>query len=293
MKNIPITFYTPFIEDEKTRRVLLSEFAANGAENIVLSSEYIDAIKLDPGKAKLFQQEMLDAGLKFVDGHAPFSPAVDMNSSDNVELRILNHTLHLHIAALMGVKTITIHTGNDTNTPGVPVAQQLDNISFILDKLLPETEKLDVAIAIENIWAPVNTPENLWIVKNRFPTPYLGFCCDVGHANIMSKQHGPDKEISCARNYWRDSNAGEPAWDDDILEKMLPHIVNCHLHDNNGAQDQHNLPGRGNVNWDHVSKLLLTAPRLRSLQSEVVPQRNSIATKDLVAGFNKFFGSQD
>ncbi|MBO5923573.1 MAG: sugar phosphate isomerase/epimerase [Lentisphaeria bacterium] len=290
MKNIPITFYTPFIEDEKTRRVLLSEFAANGAENIVLSSEYIDAIKLDPGKAKLFQQEMLDAGLKFVDGHAPFSPAVDMNSSDNVELRILNHTLHLHIAALMGVKTITIHTGNDTNTPGVPVAQQLDNISFILDKLLPEAEKLDVAIAIENIWAPVNTPENLWIVKNRFPTPYLGFCCDVGHANIMSKQHGPDKEISCARNYWRDSNAGEPAWDDDILEKMLPEIINCHLHDNLGGTDQHILPGAGSIDWQKTVDLLKKAPRLQVIQSEVIQVRSSLSVKELVEKFKELFG---
>ena len=290
MKNIPLTFYTPFLEDEKIRRVMLNEFAANGAENIVLSDGYMRAVKLDPAMAKTFQQEMLDSGLKFVDAHAPFGPAVDMNNSDNAELRIISHTLHLHIAALMGVKTITIHTGNDTNTPGVSVAQQLDNISFVLDKLLPEAEKLDVAIAIENIWAPVNTPENLWIVKKRFDTPYLGFCFDAGHANIMSKLNGPDKEISCARNYWRDANAGEPAWDDDIMEKMLPEIINCHLHDNSGGTDQHLLPGKGVIDWKKTVEMLKKAPRLQAIQSEVLPERDALPTKLLVEKFKELFG---
>lgn len=285
MKNIPLTFYIPFIEDEKHRRVLLSEFAANGAENIVLSDEYISAIKLDPAKAGVFQQEMSDAGLKFVDAHAPFGSAVDMNSSNNAGLRVLNHMLHLHIAALMGVKTITIHTGNDTNTPGVMVARQLDNISFILDKLLPEAEKLDVAIAIENIWAPVNTPENLLAIKKRFPTPYLGFCFDSGHANIMSKLNGSSKEISCARNYWRDSNAGEPAWDDNILEKMLPEIINCHLHDNSGSIDQHILPGAGSIDWQKTVELLKKAPRLQAVQSEVIQILSALSVKELVEKF--------
>ena len=290
MKNIPLTFYTPFLEDEKIRRVMLNEFAANGAENIVLSDGYMRAVKLDPAMAKTFQQEMLDSGLKFVDAHAPFGPAVDMNNGDNAELRIISHTLHLHIAALMGVKTITIHTGNDTNTPGVSVAQQLDNISFVLDKLLPEAEKLDVAIAIENIWAPVNTPENLWIVKKRFDTPYLGFCFDAGHANIMSKLNGPDKEISCARNYWRDANAGEPAWDDDIMEKMLPEIINCHLHDNAGGTDQHLLPGKGVIDWKKTVEMLKKAPRLQAIQSEVLPERDALPTKLLVEKFKELFG---
>ena len=289
MTDIPLTFYTPYLADDNTRRVLLSEFAANGAENLVLTDACMRAIKLDPAKAKVFQNEMNAAGLKFVDAHAPFSAALDMNNNDNAELRVIHHTLHLHIAALMGVKTITIHTGNDTNTPGVPVAKQLDNISFVLDKLLPEAEKLDVAIAIENIWAPVNTPENLWIVKNRFPTPYLGFCFDAGHANIMSKLNGPDKEVSCARNYWRDSNAGEPAWDDNIMEKMLPEIISCHLHDNMGGTDQHVLPGKGVIDWHKIVETLKKAPRLKVIQSEVLPERTGLSVKELVGKFKELF----
>ena len=289
MKNIPITFLMPFLEDEKSRRIMFSEFAANGAENIVLSDKFISSIKSDPEKAAVYKKEMLDAGLKFVDAHAPFGNAVDMNNSDETGMLTLNHTLHLHIAALMGVKTITIHTGNDTNAPGISVEQQHDRIAFMLDKLLPEAEKLDVAIAIENIWVPVNTPENLWKIKKRFPTPYLGFCFDVGHANIMSRCNGALQSQSPARSYWSKIDAGEPAWDDDILEKMLPEIINCHLHDNCADRDAHDLPGRGSIDWKKTVTLLKKAPRLQAIQSEVIMEYNFTAVKVLVETFKNLF----
>ena len=291
MNRVPLTFLMPFIENEKLRRVMLSEFAANGAENIVLSDALIKSIKTDPALAKTYQDEMAAAGLKFADAHAPFGPAVDMNNADASGMLALNHTLDLHIAALMGVKSITIHTGNDSNVPGVSTDGQLDRISFMLDKLLPEAEKLDVAIAIENIWVPVNTPENLWKIKNRFPTPYLGFCYDAGHANIMSYTNGRvHDESAAARSYWTKCNAGEPAWDDDILEKMLPELINCHLHDNCGNIDEHDLPGKGNINWEKTVRLLQQAPRLKAIQSEVIINRVNVSVKELVEKFKELFG---
>lgn len=289
MNNVPVTFLMPYIEDEKTRKVLWSECAANGIENVVLREDLISSIKLDPARAKVYQDELNDAGLKFVDAHAPFGAAVDMNNFDDSGLLALNHILHLHIAALMGVKTITIHIGNDSNLPGVSVAQQQDNICRMLDKLLPEAEKLDVAIAIENIWVPVNTPENLWVLKKRFPTPYLGFCYDAGHANLMSRTHGSIQTNSAARTYWEKCNAGVPAWDDDILEKMLPELINCHLHDNMGDIDDHNLPGSGNIDWQKTVALLKKAPRIKAIQSEVIIERNAIAVKDVATKFKELF----
>lgn len=291
MNSASLTFYMPFIEDETARRVILNEYAANGAENIVLSDDFIRAIKLDPAQAAVYLAEMADAGLKFADAHAPFGAAIDMNNADESGVLALNHTLHLHIAAQMGVKSITIHTGNDSNVPGVSTDTQLDRISFMLDKLLPEAEKLDVAIAIENIWVPVNTPENLWKIKNRFSTPYLGFCCDVGHANIMSYSNGRvHGQSAAARSYWAKINAGEPAWDDQILEKMLPELITCHLHDNYGDIDSHNLPGKGNIDWQKTVKLIKQAPRLKTIQSEVLPSESLTSVKELVSKFKELFG---
>ena len=60
--------------------------------------------------------------------------------------------------------------------------------------------------------------------------------------------------------------------DDAVLEKMLPHVVNCHLHDNDGMTDRHWLPGDplGAIDWKSVVPMLLSAPRLRAIQCESI-----------------------
>ena len=80
-----------------------------------------------------------------------------------------------------------------------------------------------------------------------------------------------------------------PAWEDAALEKMLPHIVNCHLHDNTGMGDRHDLPGTGNLDWDKIVRLLKTAPRLRVIQSEVAYTRYGMPMKTLVEKFKTLF----
>ena len=92
------------------------------------------------------------------------------------------------------------------------------------------------------------------------------------------------------RSYWAKCNAGEPAWDDDILGKMLPELINCHLHDNYGNIDEHDLPGKGNINWEKTVRLLQQAPRLKAIQSEVIINRVNVSVKELVEKFKELFG---
>ena len=47
-----------------------------------------------------------------------------------------------------------------------------------------------------------------------------------------------------------------PSFDDKILEKMLPFVVNCHLHDNDGIWDLHGNVGTGSIDWKHIVALL-------------------------------------
>ena len=65
---------------------------------------------------------------------------------------------------------------------------------------------------------------------------------------------------------------------------MIDTVV-CHLHDNDGTGDYHNLPGRGNIDWNKTMKLLENAPRLMALQSEVAVARHGISCKELVETF--------
>ena len=251
MKNIPVTYLvSQFPQPEKVRRSILRELAVNGVKHIVLGDAMISEIVRNPAFAQTLQKEVAAEGLSFMDSHAPFGKALDMNNPDAGGIVSTVQKLHLHIAAMFGIKTMTIHVGNNYYFTDAP-------------------------------------PEQLLFIKERFPSDNLGFCFDSGHANIM--QHGHKFPEGIARTSWDKDNSGEPSWDDRVLEKMLPYIVNCHLHDNSGDRDQHTIPGDGVTDWQKVKNLLMQAPRLQVIQSEVIFERNSLAIKNVVKKFDEIF----
>ena len=287
MKQLPITFLYQFDHtDDYSRPQIMQEFAANGAKYLVLTDMLLAKMLSERVFAAKLREEMSAAGLEFKDAHAMFGKFLDLNCPVP-EARgemIARHKLALYMIASMGVNTITIHTGNDTVYPEYSLDHQIDCLKKSLDELLPLAEELGIVICIENIWFKINTPEKLLAVKKCFPTDALGFCYDAGHANLMDKGRFNAESNPC--KVWQDVT---PAWDDHILEKMLPHVVNCHIHDNNGITDQHRNIGCGNINWDHIVPLLLSAPRLQVIQSEVLPIHANTAIRDICSKFFKTF----
>ena len=283
MLNVPVTFFYDFTHvDAAGRRFIFHEFAANGAKHLVLTSTLFSNILTDRNLEDTLREEMSAEGLDFMDAHAMFGKYLDLNCPIE-EARgemLARHKLQLRIAAAMGVKTITIHVGNEHVYPEIPLEQQIDALKRSLDELLPLAEELGIVICIENIWLQINTPESLLEVKKAFPTDALGFCYDAGHANLMDKgRYNPE---SNPNGVWLGKT---PTWDDRILEKMLPHVVNCHLHDNDGVTDMHTNIGRGNVDWEHVFNLLGQAPQLKVIQSEVSPVYAKVAIKEVCEKF--------
>ena len=282
---VPVTYLFDFeYTDSKTRPYVMHEFAVCGAKYLVLTDTLISMILQDRNLQDQLLQEMAAEGLSFMDAHAPFGPKIDLNCPVEA-LRpqaMLRQKLALQIAAEMGMKTITVHVGNEHRYPDHPLEQQYDCIKRSLSELLPFAETLGITICIENIWCQLNTPERLLGIKQEFPTDALGFCYDAGHANLMAK--GKDYPESAPYKIWGNV---PPQFDDRILEKMLPHVVNCHLHDNNGITDQHYNPGRGNIDWPHIIGLLKTAPRLQVIQSEVIPVRTHDSIHDVCAKFKE------
>ena len=281
MKKIPLTYFFEFsaVDDDK-RRSILHEFSAAGAENIVLSPYFINAVRNDCRMGDIFLKEMEFEGLSFMDAHSPCGRNIDLNCPDE-EWRKKSFELHsdsLHIAADMGVKTITIHVGTDCIFPGISGTEHLENIRRMLDKLLPCAEKNQTAICIENIWSPCNSPESLLYLKSCFDSDYLGFCYDSGHANLMDK--GREFAACNAADCWRFAGV-EPQWEDAALEKMLPYVMNCHLHDNDGFSDTHSGIGSGTVDFNHIISLLRSAPKLQCIQSEVKSDVHNISVKKL------------
>lgn len=287
MFHVPLTFFWNFGEsDEKVRRCVMAEFAANGAEHLVLTHDLINFILADVSMMDKLTNEMSEAGLSFVDAHAPFGQFVDLNTPETALRRqmILRHKLHINIAADMGVDTITIHVGNEYYRPQFTLDEQKEFIVSALDELLPVAEERKVTVCIENIWCRLNTPEILLEIKERFPTDALGFCFDAGHANNTGKGHLYERNSVYDAYILTDTPA---VYDDQVQQKMLEHTVNCHLHDNDGQFDTHQLPGDGNTDWTKVVHLLRRTPRLKSIQSEVVPLGKIIPVARLCEAFRK------
>ena len=288
---VPVTYLADLnMPDEKLRRCFLREMAVNGVKHLVLSAPLIARIDGDFEFAEVIGREVAAEGLSFMDSHAPYgAPHWDLNCDLEHERHslMLRHKLHMRIAADFNVHTMTIHVGGDHLYPEIPLEKHFSRICSMLDGLLPVAEKLNIILCLENSWARSASTQSLWYIKEKFPTSHLGFCYDAGHDNIMN--NGRLYDTGPAYERWNAVGINPPPWEDDKLEKMLPHVVNCHLHDNMGNFDRHDLPGRGNVDWQKVTALLRKAPRLQVIQSEVNILRNCIAIPELTGTFEKIF----
>ena len=265
----PLTHLFAFEQtNDKVRPFIMAEFAANGERNLVLSDSLIREVIKNPRAAKTLRKDLETSGVKFVDAHAPYGVIEDLDLPfEGMRAgMIARHKLALEVVAELGVESITMHVGN---TPEEFVPFSLDQLhGFILrslDELLPVASRLGVVIAIENGWFPTNTPEKLLAILDHFRSPNLGLCFDAGHANLMARDRGaPDSNPVQA---WR--RFGPVPYDEAVLDKMLPYVTTCHLHDNNGLWDHHLLPGRGEIAWAPLVAKLKTAPRLKCIQNEV------------------------
>ena len=296
MKNIPVTFLFDYREVSDTlRSYIWHEFADNGARHIVLDNSLINRILSAPHLTQVLTEEIAAAGMTFVDAHAPFGVFADMlNCADDSRRRLMlsRQKAVIEITADMGVDTLTLHTGVCC-TPeewAIPREKHRERIAAALDQLLPVAERLGVTLCLENGWHMVNHPDMLLEIRRQFQSESLGFCYDAGHANLMDRSktsaEGTVLRAWSGGGYTLDTIP----WDDRILEKMLPHVVNCHLHDNNGVMDQHRNIGIGNIDWKHIVSLLKQAPRLRCIQSEVSPLRGPDSIRSICRAFADLLG---
>ena len=279
----------------------LKSLARHGVRHIVLTHSLFPLLMRYKGLSYKIKEAVAEAGLDFVDAHSVCGTWWDLNEPDDARRQemIATHIHTMALAASMGVKTITIHVGNSISPgrsypPGpwldaithTTREQMIDNAVKALKILVPYAETLEMTICIENVRYVCTTPEALLEIKRNFPSEALGFCCDVGHANIS---HFLYKASEFPEHRAMAADTSTPL-SLQIIKQMLPNMVNCHLHDNDGSDDQHLLPGQGTLDWPAISELLKQAPRLKCLQSEVLPARNGVTLPDLVSTFQRIFG---
>ena len=282
---VPFTYYLGLAElSAEQRAVMLDEFVLSGGENLVLSDSLLNKFCGEPKSRKAFYQEISKAGVKLVDAHAPYGPECDlMQPDENRKIASTRQKLVLELVHEAGVDTCCFHLGNAPAFMQYSLDELHTFICRTLESLLKRAEELKITICIENIFKPLNTVSEIQTLLKKFDSPYLGVCYDAGHANIM--ENGMNFPESRPWGQW--AGRGEVEWEKDVLKKLLPHIVNCHLHDNFASQDEHALPGRGSVDWKETLTLLKQAPRLKSMQSEVIPLRGGVSVRRLLETWQK------
>lgn len=284
MHTLPVSHFLHFEQFENDQ---LGKFfdscAADGAECLSLTPPELERLAAEPLRIRLLQTESARTGIRFLNAHAPYGEAWDLNCPDSVRRPELlaGQKRFFEICASLGVETVTLHIG--TNDSGRPADELRNRARESLAELLPAAEARGLVLAIENTLFPTDTPDELLGFLAACRSPSLGICFDAGHANLMDGTPGKhsDRMVEWIRRRWR----GNVRFETDTLASLLPHIVTCHLHDNHGFDDEHLLAGDGTIDWPALFGRLAGAPRLRSLQNEANMAACRIAPRRAVERF--------
>ena len=287
---VPLTFHHSWKKlDERDRLTIMREFAANGAHHLALADALLKMMSGDYLLPGVLHRQIAEAGVDFVDAHAPFRDFGDLFIPDkhDWEIMIARQKLNLIFVNEFGIDTCTFHVGSKYY-PEHTIDEHRDSLYRSLDVLLPLAEELNVTICLENLVRPLSTAEELVSYMEKYASPHLGVCLDVGHANLKEKgMLHPDSDVLAA---WE--IAGVPVrWEKNIAETLQTYIVNCHVHDNCGVGDDHNLTGSGDIDWGRIVPILLNAPRLRNIQCEVLTARRNTPIRTVVENLRQRFGS--
>lgn len=183
-----------------------------------------DFYELD-GKKTAHPELARSYGLTVENAHAPYQFSNDLWDSG------INGTAYeklimgcIEDCAACGIPTLVMHIIDD------PFLKIGDAGICRLQRLVEQAERDNVTLALEN----VQKPQYLDCIFSRIKSEHLGFCYDSGHEFAISGGFSLLEKYGC------------------LLKAM-------HLHDNNGKEDQHLLPGEGKINWTDVAAKIKAA----------------------------------
>lgn len=189
-----------------------------GFDGVLLwwSDEYAEI----DGNKSLHPELARRQGLFIENIHTPFKGIntlwLDRADSDEME-KIL--TSCIKECSEYEIPTAIIHVSQGDNPPP-PNQSGLDRIK----RLVEIAERKNINIALENL----RKPQYLDFIFSNIQSDRLGFCYDSGHENCYTKGT-------------------------DFLTQYGSKLMALHLHDNDGTDDQHRIPGEGSIDWNALT----------------------------------------
>lgn len=165
--------------------------------------------------------------------HAPFMDlnpgAVDGMVRSATQMRFKQL---MNVAAVLQPRAVVFHAAYDRWRYAGRTDVWLENSMDTWPRVMDLAGKVDgMRVAVENVFDV--DPEPLRLLIEKVGNPSFGFCFDTGHFNLFSDV--PMEE-----------------W----FTSLGKHIVEVHLHDNQGAEDSHRALGTGTVDFDRFFHLL-------------------------------------
>ena len=139
---------------------------------------------------------------------------------------------------------------------------KFDHAMTAIEHLRAFAKPLGVTVLVENIPNELSTPEKLIELLQTAHFQDVGVCFDLGHAHMMSRVH-------------------------QAFDVLKDRIRSTHVHDNDGKQDSHLLPGDGPIDWSEAMSLLQSAPQAPPLLLELDGEKAGEVVKSAAATFSK------
>lgn len=204
----------------------------------VISACCFDFISIgaDIGHSRYFEPESFGKymklarhySLKISSAHVPFLEAYDIAAAESgsAQKAVKNVLEYLDLTAQYGIPAAIIHPHYYFSDDKTDCLKRAASALGQILKARPSAVRLDIE----------NLPDHRgsWICSRLlelFGPEAMGFCYDSSHENMS----GPPFHI---------------------LEKYWPRITQTHLSDNNGAADDHFIPGEGNIDWPVLKSYL-------------------------------------
>ena len=191
-------------------------------------------------------------GLILENVHLPFSEANELWTDGLRADELVNvYTNGINDCASHDIPTAVMHITRGYEPPPM-TTKGVDRIKMLVEL----AEKRNVNIALENL----RKPEYLDFMLSGIDSGRLGFCYDSGHENCYTK--------------------GE-----DYLPQYGSRLMTMHLHDNDGSDDQHLVPGEGNIDWQTVAGKLKAARHTGALTFEVTNEFSTLRGRETAEEF--------
>lgn len=179
--------------------------------------------------------EKLKAGLDWAPALTLHAPFMDMNpgamdpmirSVTQMRFRQL-----LNVAAILKPRVAVFHAAYDKWRYSGRKDVWLNNSIETWHTVMDAASNIGMRVAVENVFD--EDPEALRMLIEKIARPGFGFCFDTGHFNLFS---------AVPMEQW--------------FEGLGRHLVEVHLHDNDGTADSHWAVGQGSVDFEKFFGLM-------------------------------------